>query len=188
VISSQVAMLRAERVREMSNAVDASFRQYEERLRRSLDAFERVAAGLFDVHLTPIAADVALSEAVRYSSAVEPLYEGTMAGQTLLILPGPILRRSLRGRVRRIVEEELDAQCGRIRSDLTERTARSVEEFRRRTRLQFETDAETLRVALEAGKSRHAMDRNKARKWERTQEQWLALLEKMERAVGSEGP
>ena len=188
VLSPLVATLRAERAREMSAAMGAAFRQYEERLRRSLEAFDRNAGDLFDVRLTPIAADVAFSDAVRYSSAVEPLFEGTVAGQTLLILPGAILRRSLRGRLRRIVEEELDAQCGRIRSDLAERTAQSVEEFRHLTRRQFGADVEAVRVALEAGRSKHSMNRDNARNWEEAREQWLALLEKMERGMGSEAP
>lgn len=183
-----VATLRAARVRDLSEAMAMAFRQYQERLQRSLEAFEQIAAGLFDIQRTPIIADVPLSDAVRYSSAIEPLYEGTMAGQTLLILPGAILRRSLRARVRRIVEEELDAQCGRIRSNLTERTEQSVHEFRRRTRIQFETDSEGLRVALEAGRLRHEMNAMNARKWEETREQWLTVLDQMERVGVPETP
>lgn len=180
VLSPLVATLRAERAREMSTALRASFRQYEGRLRRSLEAFDGTASDLFDVRLTPIVADVAFSDALRYSSAVEPLFEGTVLGQTFLILPGAILRRSLRSRLARIVDEELDAQCGRIRNDMTERTARSVEEFRHHTRSQFEADVGALRGALEAGRSRHSMNRESAQQWEGTREQWLVLLDKLE--------
>jgi GTP-binding protein EngB required for normal cell division len=187
LVQPRVAALRAELSRGVSDALATAFRGYEERMGRSIAGFERVAAGLFDLELTPIGADVALSAASQYRPQTSSLFEGTMAGQTVLVLPAAVLRRGLRGRMRRLVDEELDAQCGRIRSDLVERSARSVAEFQQRTRGQVEVDVDSIRTALRQGSERHALQGPAAVAWNRVRAEWLVRLSDLRTRVDGTG-
>ncbi len=166
------------RVSEMKRAVEADFsdrlRQafevYERRLAALTDRIDRVVADLFRVHMVSVRADVPLALESKYYPHVDGLLEASFSGQTLLALPAALLRRRIRGRLRSQVAGELDAQCGRIRSDLFERSERSVREFRALASAQIDENVERVRQALLAGRSQAAADSGRKDAWKAEQE------------------
>ena len=182
-LGPRVAALRADLTERLAAGLGESFRRYEERLRHSLESFQRTAAGLFDLRLTPVAAEVELTDSTRYLAGISRLFESTLAGQTLLLLPGAVLRRGLRRRLPAVVEEELDRQSGRIRGDLVERTSESIRGFRAETDRKVAVDVEAIRTALGRGAERHSLARAEADAWDRTQARWSARLNEVELLV-----
>lgn len=154
--------------------------EFESRLKRWLVDLGRRVAQEFGVELPELAVEGSLAASEQYSDRVERMYEGTMAGQTALLLPSGLLRRRLRSRLPRIVQEELDAQAGRLASDLVERLGKSWESLRSHAAEQLERDVRTLESALNEGQRRQAEGHGASATWsERMRElrQTLAAIE-----------
>ncbi len=154
--------------------------EFESRLKRWLVDLGRRVAQEFGVELPELAVEGSLAASEQYSDRVERMYEGTMAGQTALLLPSGLLRRRLRSRLPRIVQEELDAQAGRLASDLVERLGKSWESLRSHAAEQLERDVRTLESALNEGQRRQAEGHGASATWSermRVLRQTLAAIE-----------
>jgi len=138
---------------------------FEERIRRAAERLRALVAQEFGVELAPPAVHVVLGGSARYSDRVEGLFEGTFAGQTVLILPARVLRPGLLRRTPQLVEEEMSAQSGRLRSDLVERIERAWAETRVTVTAQVDRDLRVIEEAVAAGRTSHDAGLEAAARW-----------------------
>ena len=150
---------------EAQHELDRIALEFESRLKRWLVDLGRRVAQEFGVQLPELAVEGSLAASEQYSDRVERMYEGTMAGQTALLLPPSLLRRRLRSRLPRIVQEELDAQAGRLASDLVERLGKSWEGLRSHAAEQLERVVRALESALNEGQRRQSEGRGPNATW-----------------------
>ncbi len=172
---------------EVSEAMRAQVHLLEERLRRWTEVLRTAVADGFGVNLPPLAIDPEpLGEGVR-RGRVEGLFEGTLLGQTGLFLPAAALRARLRGRLGRIVEEEFEAQGGRLRSDLSERIAKAWATMRERLAARLDRDLKLIEQSVAAGQAARDAGREAALRWRAETERGRLRTEEIERAAASEG-
>lgn len=160
--------------------------EFASRLTRWLVDLDRLVAREFGVALPELAVEGSLVESENYSDRVERMYEGTMAGQTALLLPSGLMRRRLRSRLSRIVHEELDAQSGRLASDLIERLERSWERLRSQAAEQLERDVRALGSALSEGQRRQTEGREANASWIEQMELLRRKVSEIERSAETE--
>ena len=169
---------------EVTAELDRIGKEFEARLRRWGEALRTVVAREFDVALPPLEVEVPLAEPLHYHDRVEGLFEGTLAGQTVLFLPAGVLRRRLRSQLPRIVTEELDAQSGRLRADLTDRVHRSWQSLERRLQDQLNRQIETVEHALAEGRRHQRDDGARSERWRAQLDELLRRLDILRARAG----
>ncbi len=192
LVVPRVAEARASREQEFSTALRAGFARYARRMHSLARQVESAAGESFDVRLAPVESEGELPSLPGYRANVPGLLEGTFAGQTVLILPAAVVRGRLRGRLPRLVAEELDAQAGRIRADLVERGRRAIEEFGRETFGEVERTIASIEAAVRTGWDRDRSDADGREEWVHRVEAWRtelrALLEEAQGRSGVRAP
>ena len=182
-----VAELRARLERRVTEGLDEAGRRYARRIRELLAGVDRSVAEVFHLEIPPLDADVNLVAASSYRVRTDALLEDTFAGQTLQLVPAALLRGRLRSRLGTILAEELDGQVGRIRSDLVERSERTVRSFRLGMDEQLRRSREALRTAAETGQAAASADPRAREEWAQRLDGWEADLEQLLRA-GARSP
>lgn len=159
-------------------------REFETRLERWFGHLASVVAHEFGVQLPGLSVEGSLAAPGRYTDRVEKLYEGTMAGQTALLLPATLLRRRIRSRLPRLVTEELDAQAGRISSDLLDRIDRSWDVLRAHVTDQLERNIRLLEESVNEGRRRQATTDGETAAWKAKMESLRARVDEAESRSG----
>ncbi len=176
LVAPPVAEMRASLEKEFAATLRAGFARYSRRMQSLARQVESAAGESFDVRLAPMESEGELPSLPGYRANVAGLLEGTFAGQTVLLLPAAVVRSRLRGRLPRLVSEELDAQAGRIRSDLVERGHRAIEEFRREMFGEVERTVASIEAAVRTGWDRDRSSANGRDEWVHRVEDWRTEL------------
>ncbi len=158
--------LRRSVTEEVVAELDAQARLLEGRLRRWAEELREVVAREFGVALPPLTVDAEPLGPERFRDRIEGLYEGTLVGQTGLILPAVALRGRLRRRLQETVESEFEAFGGRLRSDLADRIGEASSATRERVADRLARDLKLVEEAVEAGRTADTAGRPGAESWE----------------------
>ncbi len=158
--------LRRSVTEEVVTELDAQARLLEGRLRRWAEELREVVAREFGVALPPLTVDAEPLGPERFRDRIEGLYEGTLVGQTGLILPAVALRGRLRRRLQETVESEFEAFGGRLRSDLADRIGEASSATRERVADRLARDLKLVEEAVEAGRTADTAGRPGAESWE----------------------
>ena len=186
-LAPRVANLRDSLARYVHVGLEVAFHRYERRVSALLESIDRAAAASFEVDLVPVAARVPLADSDAYYPRVTGLYEGTFAGQTALLLPALLVRGQIRRGLGRTVSEELDAQSGRIRTDLIDRTHASTRRFRAIVAEQIERVAGSVENAVRVGRAHREEGAEPARAWRLRVENWVRELDALVAAQPGNG-
>ncbi|HTT73811.1 MAG TPA: dynamin family protein [Thermoplasmata archaeon] len=157
---------------------------FERRLRRWSNDLHVLVATEFSIDLPPTSVEVKLAASDRYTDRIDGLFEGTFAGQTVLFLPAAVLRRRLVQQVPALVERELEAQSGRIRSDLFERVERSWSTARTETAERLDRELRLLGQAVGAGRAAHDLGQARLARWQERMEGLEARAGALAEAAG----
>ncbi|MEM0129108.1 MAG: dynamin family protein [Thermoplasmata archaeon] len=168
LVGARVGAIRQRLVAEAAAGMERIASDFQRRLDRWLATVDAIASREFGVALPRIALAAPLAEAIRYTDRTGSLFEGMLVGQTALLLPAGIVRRRLRARLRRIVDEELDAQAGRLSDDLRDRIHRSWDGLRSRVGEELEEHIRAIEAALDRGRARRDAARSEEGAWLRS--------------------
>ncbi len=171
---------------ESSGFLQGQADRLERRLDRWSEQLRAVVAREFGVDLPPLSVEVEPLGPALSSDRVEALFEGTLLGQTVLFLPAGTLRSRLKGRLEQIVDRELEAQAGRIRSDLAEGLARAWRLTQRRFSERLERDLTLVEEAVRAGQASDEVGARTSKPWRSTMEQLRAHVGEVVRAASAE--
>jgi len=192
LVLPRAAEIRATLERQLGDALRAGFERHRRRVRALIRHVEDTATGSFGVRLFPIEADAPLPDLPGYRPGVTGLLEGTFAGQTVLMLPAALVRGRLRARLTRLVAEELDAQAGRIRSDLVDRGTAAVRGFQGQVATEVDRNVASIEAALRFGREQDRTGADVREDWRRRLEGWRseseALLRRSHAGPGTGGP
>jgi GTP-binding protein EngB required for normal cell division len=176
-LSPRVAELREALERHVHAQLETAFRRYERRIAALLESIDRAAASSFEVDLVPVAVTVPLAGSAAYYPHVSGLYDGTFAGQTSLLLPALFVRGRIRRGLDRSVSDELDAQSGRLRTDLIDRTLTSVRQFKDAAQEWIARDARSVESAVHLGRAHHDQASEQTGAWRLRVEGWTRDLD-----------
>ncbi len=176
LLTPRVEHLRELLTESLRTDLDAAFRRYERRVAAVLDSIDRAAASSFEVNLTSLASQVPLADSERYIARVSGLYDGTFAGQTSLILPAFLLRGRVRRALGRTVSEELDAQSGRVRTDLIDRALTSAGRFKESAAARIARNTDSVQNAVRLGRAHREDALAASAAWRRNLEAWMEEL------------
>ncbi len=164
-VGETVAEVRSSLVATCTDEMEHVARTFRTRLEGWLFELATVVAREYSVDLPVLSVTGHLADPVRYTDRIERLYEGTVAGQTALLLPSGVMRRRLRGRLSTLVADELDAQAGRLSSDLRDRIDRSWNGLSADVHEQLDQVVARLEGALALGRQRRADSRQTGAPW-----------------------
>lgn len=176
LLTPRVQHLREALAESLRKDLDAAFRRYERRVAALLDSIDRAAASSFAVNLTSLTSQVPLAESERYIARVTGLYDGTFAGQASLVLPAFFLRGRVRRALGRTVSEELDAQSGRVRTDLIDRTLASAGRFKESAAARIARNTESVQNAVRLGRAHREEAVAASAAWRMNVEAWMQDL------------
>ncbi len=164
-------------------------RRLGERLQGWSDQLRSVVRDEFGVDLPPLPVEAEPLGASRSSDRIDPLSEGSLVAQTIMILPAGALRRRLRGRLAETVEAELDAQGGRLRSDLAGSLTQAWHQTRDRLDRQLSRDLALVEEALRGGRTAESALLAGSEPWQERMQGVLVRTGEIARAAGAEaGP
>ena len=164
-VGETVAEVRSALVAACSEEMARVARTFRTRLDGWLFELATAVAREYSVDLPVLSVTGHLADPVRYTDRIERLYEGTVVGQTALLLPSGVMRRRLRGRLPSIVADELDAQAGRLSSDLRDRIDRSWSGLSADMQEQLDHVVALLEGTLALGRQRRAESRQAGGPW-----------------------
>lgn len=179
----RVAALRVELAELSAEVLASAFARYGQRLGTVLGEIRARTDETLRVTLVADAAPTPFEASSEYYPRVDALLEGSLAAQTTLLLPAAYHRWSLRQRLPRLVDREVDGQCGRLRDDLIDRMSGTIAAFRRAWVEQLALDTQAIQTGLRAGTSQRSTDAPSREAWELGQRKLLARLESLERTV-----
>ncbi len=165
VVGQAVAEVRTTLVSWVTEELDRIARTFRTRMDGWLFELAAAVRQEYSVEVDLMSLPGSLTDSVRYSDRIERLYEGTVVGQSAFLLPGGVMRHRLRARLTTIVTDELDAQAGRLSSDLRDRVDRSWDELRLNASKQLEGAVLKLEGALTTGRLRRSASRERDRPW-----------------------
>jgi ethanolamine utilization protein EutP (predicted NTPase) len=186
-LAPRVASLRDALERYVHAGLEAAFRRYERRISALLESIDRAAAASFEVELVPVAVRVPLAQSDAYYPHVTGLYDGTFAGQTALLLPALFVRGRIRRGLGRTVAEELDAQSGRLRTDLIDRTHESTRRFKALAAERIERDSTSVENAVRVGHAHRDEGAEPAHNWRLRVESWEREMDALVAASSGSG-
>lgn len=155
-VSPPVQDVRRSFSTDASNELRRIAREWVSRLDRGIVGLGELVRTEYGVEIPALSIEGVPTTPAQYSDRVERLYEGTLSGQTSLLLPSRVLRRHLRSRLPGIVHDELDARAGRLASDRLDRIDRSSDEIRSGIARQLDRNVRARTGALTERKARHA--------------------------------
>jgi hypothetical protein len=177
------ASLEEETARLLASACD----RYVGRMESALREVDRAAGNSFELRLSSLQLDVPFTDLSRYYVRVPGLLEGSFTGQSTLLLPAGLVRGRLRSGLARTVAEELDAQSGRIRTDLIDRIRLSVAQYRDTVSGQIDRNETSVRAAMNLGRTEHDATVGSRAATRARLEEWRRELETLGRPVGGPG-
>ncbi len=177
VLTPRIAELRGELERYVTAELEVAFRRYERRITALLESIDRAAASSFDVDLVPVAADGSLPSSAAYYPRVAGLLEDSFAGQTALFLPALLVRGRIRRGLGRTVAEELDAQSGRLKTDLVDRILAATRQFKEAATGRIAQDAQSVENAVRMGRAQRAGSGQEVAVWRARVEDWVRRMD-----------
>ena len=115
----------------VSRAFSEKMRKYSEDVDETISRIEKLASGLFEVRIGNRRTDEALTLESRFYFKLSRVDDTRVSSMLEPLLPPPIFRKRLVSRIPQDVEEDLEMNAGRMRSDFMERMEKSALDFGR---------------------------------------------------------
>jgi hypothetical protein len=170
---------------EAAGLLSAACGRYARRMESSLREVDRAAGESFDLRLASLALDVPFTDLSRYYLRVPGLLDGSLAGQSALLLPAALLRGRMRSRLARTVAEKLDEQSGLIRTDLIDRLRMSVGQYRDAVAGAIDRNVASVQAAMHLGRAQRDAGAGPRDAWRTELARWRQSLDGLVGTGGS---